>query len=233
MDYLKTYYGSIKEKYPEFGRYLYRLYLKKPFNSVKKKIKGRDNKITYSGSILQSVIFDIVGNNNKILIESDCFLEGVTFFIRGNNHTISIGAGTKFFDKNEIVFEDNDGILEIGVNNKFYGVHLAVTEPNSKIQIGNDCSFAYDIDLRTGDSHSIISLEESKRTNFAENISIGNNVWIAAHCTILKGVTLLEHTIVATRSLVTKSFNETNILIAGIPAKIKKKNITWSRQRIN
>ena len=232
MNSTKSYYHSINEKYPKLGRLLYRLYIKRPFNSVKKKIKGKNNNLSYNGSILQSVVFDIIGNNNSINIEPDCLLEGVTFVIRGNNHKVNIGSGTKLFDKNEIVFEDNDGVLEIGTNNKFYGVHLAVTEPSSKIHIGNDCSFAYDIDVRTGDSHSIISLDDSKRTNFAENVSIGNNVWVAAHCTILKGVNLLDNTIVATRSLVTKSFNEENIILAGIPAKIKKRNVTWSRERV-
>ena len=35
-------------------------------------------------------------------------------------------------------------------------VHIAVTEPGSKVQIGKECMFANDIDIRTGDSHSIL-----------------------------------------------------------------------------
>jgi len=53
-------------------------------------------------------------------------------------------------------------------------------------------------------------------------IKIGKNTWIAANSTILAGVELGEHTIVAAGSVVTKSFPNSNQIIAGNPAKIIK-----------
>jgi len=44
-------------------------------------------------------------------------------------------------------------------------VHIAVTE-NSKVLIGEDCMLANDIDIRTGDSHSVIDMETGERLNF-------------------------------------------------------------------
>lgn len=92
--------------------------------------------------------------------------------------------------------------------------------------------FANYIDLRTGDSHSIIDIVANKRINYAQNIEIGNHVWVASHVSILKGVNILSNSIVATRSVVTKKFYKENILIGGIPANIIKENITWNRNRI-
>lgn len=92
--------------------------------------------------------------------------------------------------------------------------------------------FAYDIDLRTGDSHSIIDSKTNERINFAQSITIGNHVWVASHVSILKGVHIPDNSVVATRAVVTKSFNECNILIAGIPAQKVREDIDWKRQRI-
>ncbi len=46
---------------------------------------------------------------------------------------------------------------------------------------------------------------------------------------ILKGATIFDNSIVAFGSIVTKSFTETNVIIAGIPAKIVKTNINWKK----
>jgi acetyltransferase-like isoleucine patch superfamily enzyme len=91
--------------------------------------------------------------------------------------------------------------------------------------------FANDIDLRTGDSHSIIDSLSSERINYAQDINIGNHVWVASHVSILKGVHISDNSVVATRAVVTKSFQENNILIGGMPAKKIKENINWDRQR--
>ena len=45
--------------------------------------------------------------------------------------------------------------------------------------------------------------------------------------TVNKGVKLSDYTVVASNSLVNKKFNENNILIAGIPARVNKKDISW------
>lgn len=91
--------------------------------------------------------------------------------------------------------------------------------------------FSSAIELRTGDSHSIIDNETKKRINLAQNILIENHVWIGAHSIILKGVNIKSNTIIRTNSLVTKSI-PSNCIAAGIPAKIIKNNIDWIRERI-
>lgn len=56
-----------------------------------------------------------------------------------------------------------------------------------------------------------------------EPITIGNNCWLGANSVILPGITLGDHVIVAAGAVVTKSFVENDIIIAGTPAKIIKK----------
>jgi len=54
-------------------------------------------------------------------------------------------------------------------------------------------------------------------------IVIGDNCWLATNATILSGVRLGNHVIVAAGTVVTKSFPEDDILLAGVPAKVIKK----------
>lgn len=53
-------------------------------------------------------------------------------------------------------------------------------------------------------------------------IVIGDNCWIGAHAIILPGVSLSEHTVVAAGAVVTKSFADKNVIVAGNPAGIVK-----------
>ncbi|MGB5966193.1 MAG: hypothetical protein WBG65_11800 [Sulfurimonadaceae bacterium] len=92
--------------------------------------------------------------------------------------------------------------------------------------------FAYDIDIRTGDSHSILDKRTGERVNYAKDIQIGNHVWMAVHARILKGVHIQENSVVGTGSIVTKSIDEESVVIAGNPAGIVKINITWDRKNI-
>lgn len=56
-----------------------------------------------------------------------------------------------------------------------------------------------------------------------ESIVISKNCWIGTGATILPGVNLGEHTIVAAGAVVTKSYTEGNLVLAGVPAKPIKK----------
>lgn len=199
----------------------------------RRKIKGKSNKIKIEKSaLLYNCYFDIIGNGNEIQIGAQSRFNNVTFFIRGNNNKIQIARNVRFTDGGSLWIEDFNGEVNIDQDSSFEDVHIAVTEPGSRINIGEDCMFSSGIDLRTGDSHSIINAKSSERLNYAQNINIGNHVWIGNGVSILKGVNIAANSVVATRALVTRKFEDENILIAGIPAKKVKENIDWRRERI-
>ena len=54
-------------------------------------------------------------------------------------------------------------------------------------------------------------------------VVIGNNCWLGANVVILPEVKLGDHTVVAAGSVVTKSFEGCNQVLAGVPARVVKK----------
>ena len=50
-------------------------------------------------------------------------------------------------------------------------------------------------------------------------ILIGNNVWIGAKATVIKGVTIGDNVVVAANSVVTHDI-PSNVVVAGVPARI-------------
>jgi len=74
---------------------------------------------------------------------------------------------------------------------------------------------------------SIISMNHDPQ-NFrrylpADPIVIGDNCWIGTNAVILPGVRLGNHVVVAAGAVVTKSFPQDDILLAGVPARIIKR----------
>lgn len=196
---------------------------------VRKPISGKNNVVINKGVLLK-VRFDVVGDNNLIEIGKSSVLSNMAIFIRGNNHIFKI-AENCHYRGGSVWFEDNNCQILIGHKTTIESAHLAVTEPNSKIVIGEDCMFSGEIEFRTGDSHSIIDNETKKRINMAQNIEVSNHVWIGTRSIILKGVNIGHNSIIGTNSIVTKNI-PSNSVAAGIPARVIKNNIDWVRERI-
>lgn len=172
----------------------------------------------------------IRGNINKITISRESILKNCRIFISGNNNEIYIGNKVKLFDT-ELWIEDENNKMIIGKSTSINGAHIALTEFNNKIEIGENCLFSKNIDIRNGDSHSIIDLTTNIRINYAGNIDIGNHVWLGKFVKILKGTVIGENCVIGINSLVNSTI-EPNSLAVGSPAKSIKRNITWKHERI-
>lgn len=176
------------------------------------------------------VILDINGNNNFIQFKEGSYINNVKIFIRGDNHRIIIGKSIKI-KKAEFWIEDYNCEIIIGDNTSIQSAHIAVTEPNKKINIGRDCMLSTDIEIRTGDSHSIFCNQTGKRINYGSDVIIKDHVWIGSNVSVLKGSLIEDNCIIGTRSVVTNRVIQNSIAV-GVPAKIIRHNVTWDRERV-
>ena len=149
--------------------------------------------------------FEIVGVNNTIDVRSR-LPKDVRIFIYGNNHRLVIEEGVTF-KQGKVWFEDHDCEIRIGAGTTIEEAELSVAENGTKIIIG----------------------KSGQRINTAKDIEIQNHVWLGYNVNINKGVIIEENSVVAGHSVVTKSV-PSNSIVAGLPAKVVKTGITWSRQ---
>lgn len=194
----------------------------------KKTVKGTKNIFDIDKSaLLINCSFDIVGNNNEIQVMKGCILNNVKFYIQGNDNLIVLHDDVKY--NGTLWTTCNRSCIEIGKNTTTeHNVNMQIAEDDMKIEVGNDCMFSSNISIWTQDWHKIYD-EKGQRINNAKNIKIKNHVWIGYDSKILKGVTIGNNNIIGTDTVVTKSFEEENVVIAGNPGKIVKRGINWNR----
>ena len=206
--------------------HLYNFFQRNKFNKV-----TSGNKISIGSSILKKCCFHISGKGNEVVISDFNSLTNCRIMIRGNNNKIYIGNNNRL-NETELWIEDDNNSINIGNKNAVVGsVQIAVIEGTS-VEIGNDCLFSKDISLRTGDSHSILDSSSGKRINFSKSITIGNHVWFGYRAVILKGVEILDDSVIASSAVVTKTFGEKGIALGGNPARILSRNISWDTERL-
>jgi acetyltransferase-like isoleucine patch superfamily enzyme len=196
---------------------------------IKLKLKGSTKIILKSGYVIKSQ-FTINGNGNVFIFDDNVKINNCQFIINGDNCLIDL-RGTRIIKNSKFELLDCNTCLVIGTNTGFNNNRILIAGIGNKIEIGNECIFAENAELWASDTHSILDLETNERLNPDLPIIVENNVWICNRVLVMKGVTIGENSVIASGSIVTKDI-EKNVIAAGIPASVIKKNIKWDINRL-
>ncbi len=184
-------------------------------------IKGNNNLVSIK-SKRHGFYVRIYGDNNSIDIGENSRLKYTQITILGDNNHIIAEDGSKLDGPCKITLEGNS-TLYIGRNSGIRGVTFVAKDAN--ITVGRNCMFSYDVIVRNNDSHKVLDADGNV-TNCAQDIVIGDHVWLCERSTILKGVTIGENSILGFGAVVTKDCPP-NSVMAGNPARVVKQNVTW------
>ena len=109
------------------------------------------------------------------------------------------------------------GRLEIGDYGLISpGVRISASD---EIIIGQGVMIAHGVYISDSDWHELY--DRTQRSEKVTPVHIADNVWLGDRCSILKGVSIGENSIVAANAVVTKDV-AANVVVAGNPAKVVK-----------
>lgn len=161
---------------------------------------------------------------------------GVNFgpFERGRRKTtyINIKSGKVVFNGKANIASDS--VLNVNSGRCIFGDNFTanngfICSCENHIEFGRNVLFGWNCTIIDGDGHKIVDCNSQSVINEPRPIVIGDNVWSAANSIILKGTFIKDNTIIASGSTVNGIFDESNVIIAGKPANIVKRNIEWIR----
>ena len=95
-----------------------------------------------------------------------------------------------------------------------------------RLVIGDRCAISWNCQFLDDDFHQL-NYEGKSEKGGRNDIIIGDHVWIGSNVCVYKGSIIPGGCVVAANSVVRDSFDEENVLLAGNPARIIKRNISW------
>lgn len=178
---------------------------------------------------------------------------GNSYYSYHKSATVVVNQGILHFNEASMSKEPFQGLLNLHnnaslvVNKSFYiksGAHVIVAK-NAKlllgsgfinrnvsircfeqIEIGYDVAISESVTIWDSDVHQI--LIPGKIVEKTKPIKIGNNVWVGANVTILKGTVIGDNSVIAAGALVS-GIIPPNCLAAGVPARVIRENINWNK----
>ena len=109
---------------------------------------------------------------------------------------------------------------QISVGKRFFANFNFIVLDEARVTIGDDCFIGPNVSIYTA-CHSTDPIERNSRREWAEPVTIGNNVWIGGSVTILPGVTIGDNVTIGAGSVVAKDIPSNSIAV-GNPCKVVK-----------
>ncbi|TCF96629.1 hypothetical protein BZM26_36490 [Paraburkholderia strydomiana] len=187
------------------------------------------NEIIYSGpDVTTEVDIRFAGGGNRLFVDPDARLEKIVVEFRGQDAEISIAA----CNARCAILVGSNSKISIGKGLSTTGAVYMTAFEGSSIHIGQDCMFAGNVQIRADDAHPIFDVETGKRCNVAMPIVIGNHVWLGEGCVVLGQAEIGAGSVVGMRSVV-KGKTPNNCVLAGVPARVIRRNAAWERPHLS
>lgn len=166
--------------------------------------EGGDNLIRLAPGAQVRGRIEIRGPGNLLEFAENCRWNGV-IMLRGHRQRFRFGARSTCVGARVLVQEECD------------------------VEIGAACMLSRGIEIRTTDAHAVIDRQSGARINAPGSVRIGDHVWIGQDALIGKGARIPDDCIIGARALVLGEIAEESVALGGVPARILRRGVTWSR----
>lgn len=166
-------------------------------------VRGRGNRLTIADPFAAGdSVFELAGGA-AVTVEAGCNLGGLQVHALCGGAAVTIGPRTSF-----------NAVSQITVH-----------EP-ARVTIGADCLFGVGCQISASDVHKVLDARTRARLNPAADIVIEDHVWVSPRTGIFRGAHVGRDSVVGFGSVVKGRFPP-GVMLAGVPAAIVKRGITW------
>lgn len=174
----------------------------------------------------RSLAIDLPGTrDNVVVIGTEADLRGEIALESSGNIAV-LGGGWYSLG---VRFLDGGGALFCGEDTSFGGGSIWI-EGDTAVHIGDSALFAWEINIFTGDSHAMFDTELMEVLNPPRDVTVRAHAWIGLGVLLLKGADVGSGSIIGARSVV-KGRVPPRCLAAGAPARVARRNVSYTRAR--
>ncbi len=192
---------------------------------------GAGNRAKLAPTRAQGFKLEFFGADNLIQIAGCVALQNAQITCLGSGNDLRIDAGASVNDCRFWLHSDR-GRIHIGANVSIQGAEIIVTDDDGCITVGADTMVGPGCEIRCGDGHAIYDRDTYEIMNRATHLFIGEGVLVGSRVQILKNVCLGNGSIVGADSVVTADVLPHSLAV-GVPARTVRRNIGWTRERID
>ena len=117
----------------------------------------------------------------------------------------------------------NSGVLRIGDHCHFNANSDIICQ--KEICFGDECLVSWECLIMDTDFHSITDAASGEVVNPDRKIEFGRHVWLGSRCTVLKGSSIADDSVIASCSLVTGKLEQAGCVYAS--DRIIRQDISW------
>jgi len=189
------------------------------------------NEIVYPGRLEKNVRIFIRGARNRLIVDPDANIARIEVLFECNNATLEIGPSQGVPGLRASIRVGQDSVVRIGRNTSSTGQVTISAAEGASVLIGEDVMFASGNQIRADDGHPIFDVRSGERVNPSKSISIGNHVWLALGAVVLGGSEIGDGSVIGASSVVTGRIPN-NVVAAGAPAKVRRRDVAWERPHL-
>ncbi|WP_323098418.1 acyltransferase [Intrasporangium sp. YIM S08009] len=189
------------------------------------------NRIEFDGRVDANVKVKFTGSNNVLRIASPFRIGKLVIDFDCDNGLCEIGSSHGVPALMGAIRVGDGATIRLGDNvSTTTTVSMSAAE-GATITLGDDVMIASDVQVRADDGHPIFDVRTGKRVNTPRDITIGSHVWLGLQSCVLGGAVIGDGTVIGMRSIVTRRLPN-NVIAAGVPAKVVKRDIAWERPHL-
>jgi acetyltransferase-like isoleucine patch superfamily enzyme len=168
-------------------------------------------------------------SGNIIVFSEKCTAIG-TVYLRGSGNIAIIVGPDHGTTPLHLHFHANEQLFFWGKGATSNTSTFEMAYDRTNVLVGEWCMFSASIIVRTGDEHAIFDVMSGRMVNPGKDVIFEPHVWVGYGASVMKGVTVGFGSIIGAHSVVTDNVPRKSV-VAGVPAKVIRQNVSWTRQR--